>query len=109
MLLLSNVDRFTVYLYQYRVEHSLLCEEGWGRISRLGLTHDIKMGSYVFQCDIPHQWIAQQQIDPVSVYYDKWGVMSLCLQHDIPVWQHIGQSTTATSRHCHDMTSDVKM
>ena len=24
------------------------------------------------------------------------------------VWQHIGQSTTATSRHCRDMTSDVK-
>ena len=31
----------------------------------------------------------------------------LCLRHGIPVWQHIGQSTTATSRHRHDMTSDV--
>ena len=30
-----------------------------GRVSRSGLTQDIKMGSCVFQCDIPHQWIAQ--------------------------------------------------
>ena len=36
-----------------------------------------------------------------------------CLQHGIPVWQHIGQSTTATNRHCRDMThifaSDIKL
>ena len=32
------------------------------------------------------------------------GFYVLCLRHDIPVWQHIGQSTTATS----DLTSDVK-
>ena len=24
-----------------------------------GLTQDIKMGSCVFQCEVPHQWIAQ--------------------------------------------------
>ena len=28
-------------------------------ISRSGLTQDIKMGNCVFQCDVPHQWIAQ--------------------------------------------------
>ena len=47
-----------------------------GRISQSGLTQGIKMGSCVFQCDIPHQWIAQRQIGPVSVYCEGWGVMS---------------------------------
>ena len=42
------------------VERSLGCVEGRGRISRSGLTQDIKMGSCVFQCDVPHQWIAQR-------------------------------------------------
>ena len=36
----------------------------------------------------------------------------LCMQHGIPAWQHIGQSTTATSRHRRDYDlrcySDVK-
>ena len=48
---------------------------------------------------------------PVSVYCDGKGCLVLCqddLQHGIPVWQHIGQSTTAPSMHCRDMTSDVK-
>ena len=76
-------------------------------ISRSGLTRDVKMGSCVFQCDVPHQWIAQRQVGPVSVYYDGVGCRVLCLRHGIPVWQHIGQSTTATSRHRRDMTSDV--
>ena len=44
---------------------------------------------------------------PVSVYCDGVGCHVLCLRHGISVWQHIGQSTTATSRHCRDMTSDV--
>ena len=30
------------------------------------------------------------------------------MQHGIPVWQHIGQSITASSRHRRDTTSDVK-
>ena len=34
---------------------------------RSGLTQDIKMGSCVFQCEIPHQWIAQPQVGPVTV------------------------------------------
>ena len=34
------------------------------------------MGSRVFQCDVPHQWIAQQLVSPVSVNCDRWGVMS---------------------------------
>ena len=56
------------------------------------------MGSCVFQCDIPHQVIVQRQVGPVSVYCDWVGCRVLCLRHGIPVWQHIGQSTTATSR-----------
>ena len=67
------------------------------------------MDLYVFQCDVPHQWIAQRQVGPVSVYCDGVGCHVLCLQHDIPIWQHIGQSTIATRRprQCRDMTSDV--
>ena len=65
------------------------------------------LGSCVFQCDVPHQWIAQRQVGPVSVYCDCVGCHVLCLRHGISVWQHIGQSTTATSRHRHYMTSDV--
>ena len=61
----------------------------------------------VFQCDVPHQLIAQRQVGPVSVYCDGLGCHVLCLRHGISVWQHIGQSTTATSRHRRDMTSDV--
>ena len=44
---------------------------------------------------------------PVSVYCDGVGCCVLCLWHGVPVWQHIGQSTTATNRHRRDMTSDV--
>ena len=93
--------------WQHQVERSLVCVEGRGRISRSGLTQDIKMGSCVFQCDVPHRWIAQRQVGSVSVYCDGVGCRVLCLRHGISVWQHIGQSTTATSRHRRDMTSDV--
>ena len=86
---------------------SLVCVEGRGRISRSGLTQDIKMGSCVFQCDVPHQWIAQRQVGPVAAYCDWVGCHALFLPHDISVWQHIGQDTTATSRHGRDMTSNV--
>ena len=48
--------------WQHQVERSLVCVEGRGRISRLGLTQDIKMGSCVFQCEVPHRWIAQRQV-----------------------------------------------
>ena len=89
------------------VERSLVCVKGRGRISRSGLTQDIKMGSCVFQCDIPDQWIAQRQAGPVSLYCEGMGCHVLCLRHGIAVWQHIGQSTTATSRHRCDITSDV--
>ena len=68
---------------------------------------DVKMGSYVFQCDVPHQWIAQRHVGPLSVYCDRVGFHVLCLRHGIPVWQHIGQSTNATCRHRCDMTLDV--
>ena len=78
---------FTIWLVQYflpsfrlthhhnsRVECSLVCVESQGRISWSVLTQDIKMGSCVFQFDVPHQWIAQRQVDPVSVYCDRVGV-----------------------------------
>ena len=93
--------------WQHQVERSLVCVEGRGRISRWGLTQDIKMGSCVFQCDVPHQWIAQRQVGPMSVYCDGVGCHVLWLRYGISVWQHIGQSTTAISRHRRDMTSDV--
>ena len=95
--------------YQHhKVEHSPVCVEGRGRISRLSLTQDIKMGICVFQCDVPYQRIAQRQVGPVSVYCDGVGCHVLCLQHGVPMGQYIGQSTTATSRHRCNMTSDVK-
>ena len=50
-----------------------------GRISRSGLTQDIKMGSCVFQCEIPHQWQAKPQVGPVSVYCEGVGCHDLCL------------------------------
>ena len=68
---------------------------------------DIKMGSCVFQCDIPHQWIAQP-ISPISVYCDGVRCHVLCLRHGIPVRQHIGQSTTDKRRHSRDMTSEFQ-
>ena len=49
----------------------------------------------------------QRQVGPVSVYCDGVGCHVLWLWHGIPVWQHIGQSTTATSRPRRDMTSYV--
>ena len=95
----------------HRVERSLVCVCGSSRKdfpSRLGLIQDFKLGSCIFECDVPHQLIPKQQVDPVSVYCDGVGCRVLCLRHGIPVWQHIGQSATATSRHRRDMTSDVK-
>ena len=62
---------------------SLLHVEGWGRISRSGSTSDIKMGSCGFKCDVPHQWIAQRQVGPVSVYCDRVRSHVLCLRHEI--------------------------
>ena len=67
----------------------------------------IKMGSCVFRCDVPHQWIPQRQAGPVSVYCDGVGCHVLRLRRGIHVWQHIEQSITATNRHRRDMTSGV--
>ena len=61
-----------------QAEHSLVCVEGRGRISRSDLTQDIKMGSCLFQRDIPHQFIARQ-VGPESVYCDVVGCHVLCL------------------------------
>ena len=57
----------------HKIERSMVCVEERGKISQSGLTQDIKMGSGVFQCDVPHQWIAQRQVGPVSVYCDRVG------------------------------------
>ena len=64
-----------------RASRSLVCVEGRGRIYRSGQNQDIKMGSCVFQCDVPHQWIAQRQVGPVSVYCDWVGCHALSLPH----------------------------
>ena len=45
------------------------------------------MGCCVFQCDVPHQWIVQRQVIPVSVYCDEVGCRVMCLWHGIPVLQ----------------------
>ena len=68
-----------------------------GGISRSNLTQDIELGSCEFQCDVSHQWITQLQVGPVYAYCDELGCHGLCLRHGIPMWQRIGQSTTATS------------
>ena len=78
------------------------CVEDRGRISPSGRTH------YKKWVHAPHQWIAQRQVAPVSVYCDRVGCRVLCLRHDIPVWQHTSQSTTATNRQRDGLTSDVK-
>ena len=57
---------------------------------------------------LPHRnaMLQTQDITPHPVTVYRHGG-DLCLQHGTPVWQHIGQRTTATSRHCCNMTSDV--
>ena len=70
----------------------------WRRIFQSDLTQDIKMGSCVLRCYVPHQWIAQRMVGPISVYCDGVGWHALRLRHGIPVWHHIGQSTAATYR-----------
>ena len=52
-------------------------------------------------------YIVQRQVGPVSVYCDGVGCRVLCLWHGINVWQHVGQSITATSRYRRYMTLDV--
>ena len=72
-------------------ERPLMCVEGWGMISRLGLTQDIRIGSCVFQWDVPHQWIPQRQVAPPPCLCILWwvGCHVLYLRHGKPVWQHI--------------------
>ena len=88
-----------LYLHN-KVERLLVCAEGWRRISRLDLTKDIKMSSCVFQCNVPHQWIAPRQVGRVSVYCDWEGCHALSLPHGISVWQHIGQDVCSMTFLC---------
>ena len=119
---LSNINPLSFFTIHFHYHFSMVCVP-----YTTGLSHNPLYGSHslekwlsqkssaggvvrsvcVFQCDVPHQWIAQRQVGPVSVYCRTLGCQALCLRHGIPVWQHIGQSTTATSRHRRDMTSDI--
>ena len=54
------------------------------KLSRSGLNQDIKLGSFVFHCNVPQQQIAQRQVGPVSVYCARVGCHVLCLLHGIP-------------------------
>ena len=84
----------------HKVESSLVYVEGRGRISQSGLTQDIKMGSFVFQCDVPHQWIAQRQVGPVSVYCDRVVCHVLCILW----WDMV---SCPVSVHCEGLGYDV--
>ena len=48
-------------------------------IIQFEITFSRKSNKLVFQCDIPHQWIAQQQFGPVSEYCGGVGCHILCL------------------------------
>ena len=48
-------------------------------IIQFEITFSRKPNKLVFQCDIPHQWIAQRQFDPVSEYCGGVGCHILCL------------------------------
>ena len=69
------------------------------------------MGSCDIQCGAPHQWHnGRSALWLYTHYCDGMGCHVLCLQHGIPMWPHIIQNTSATSRHRRDMTSwGVKM
>ena len=71
-----------------------------GKISWSDLTQDIKMGSCVFQFDVPCQWIAQRQVGPVSVYCDKMGCHVLCL-YTVTGWVSCPVSVYCDSVGCH--------
>ena len=62
------------------------------------------MDSYVFQCDVPHQWIAQRHVGPVYVYCDGVSVMSCVCGKAFLCGMTFCQSTIATSRQCRDVT-----
>ena len=99
------------YHHNSFIKISVRCECGRsGGTSRSGMTQCIKMGSCIFHCDVPHQKIAQRHVGHVSEYCDGLGCHVLCLRHGFPVLQHIGQSTTAISRHPRDLRckNDVK-
>ena len=71
---------------------------GRGRISQSGLTQDIKMGSCVFQCDVPDQWIAQPQVGHVSILW-QGGV-----SHPVSVAWHSCVAAHWSKYHCYKQT-----
>ena len=101
-------DWLPPYLHQ-EVECLLVCVEDGGRISRSGLTQYMKNSKWVF--------VYSSVMLHINGEHNDWSALCLytvtgchvCLWHGIPVWQHIGQSTPASSRHLHNinMTSDV--
>ena len=74
------------------VRKEFLC---WVRPS---LAQDVKSSSCCSQCNVLHQWMAQRQVCPVSVYCDCVGCHVLCMWHDIQIWPHNNQSITAKRR-----------
>ena len=57
-----------------------MCVDGRGRFFQSGLTQYIEMGSCVFQCNIPHHWIANNRLALCLYTVTGWGVMS-CAWH----------------------------
>ena len=86
--LLTGCHHYSIMILNVRV----VCR---GQVSQSSPTKDIKMGWCIFQCDIPHQWVAHRHT------VTRWIVMS--------VWQHPGQSATAITRQSCNMTSGVKV
>ena len=62
-----SIELLTDY-HHHKAERPLVFVEGRGTISRSIRNQDIKMGSCVYQCDVPHEWIAQPQVSPVYMY-----------------------------------------
>ena len=74
----SLMELSYIFTYMFNLSFKLRIVPRLGRISWSGLTQDIKMGSCVFQCDSPYQWIAQRQVGPGPCLYTvtAWGVIS---------------------------------
>ena len=73
---------------QHRSRTFTSCVEGLERISRSGQTKNIKWVVVVSSVTLQHQWIAQAYVDPVSLVCDGTRCHVLCLENDIPMWQH---------------------
>ena len=71
--------------------------------SQSGSTLDIKIDRSGFQCDVTHQWIAQQRSALCLKTVD---CHVLCLRHAILVWRTMVKVTLRHRRHYRDITSN---